>query len=173
MNDIYEFGSFPLAVKVYRFGPFTVDVAIWELQEDGKRVKLSKTDLKLLVFLIEKRETAVSREEILARLAEIRGRDLEDATLTKHLQSIRKALHESDNTYIRAWQGLIRFVYPTVQEGQATAPPAMPDPNSTSAGPRVSPRVSKPYSTETLRRVPLKGPGEDTWANRRAVLAYI
>src|SRR5580658_4460153 len=45
-----------------------VDLGRYELRRSGRRIKLEKKPMELLIFLLERREQLVSREEIVKRL---------------------------------------------------------------------------------------------------------
>jgi DNA-binding winged helix-turn-helix (wHTH) protein/tetratricopeptide (TPR) repeat protein len=49
-------------------GVVEVDLGRYELRRSGRRVKLEKKPMELLIFLLERREQMVSREEIVKRL---------------------------------------------------------------------------------------------------------
>jgi DNA-binding winged helix-turn-helix (wHTH) protein/TolB-like protein/Flp pilus assembly protein TadD len=52
----------------YEFGPCVLDVARYELRRGGRRVRLERQPLDLLILLVERRGQLVSHEEIAARL---------------------------------------------------------------------------------------------------------
>ena len=52
----------------YRFGEFEVDVLGYELRRSGKRIRLARQPMELLLLLLERRHELVSREEIAKRL---------------------------------------------------------------------------------------------------------
>src|SRR5271166_2211887 len=45
-----------------------LDLGRYELRRDGRRIKLEKKPMELLIFLVRRREQLVSREEIQAKL---------------------------------------------------------------------------------------------------------
>src|ERR1700688_4222421 len=49
-------------------GGVEVDLGRYELRRSGRRIKLEKKPMELLIFLLERREQMVSREEIVRRL---------------------------------------------------------------------------------------------------------
>src|SRR5271166_3648964 len=49
-------------------GDFELDLGRYELRRDGRRVKLEKKPMELLIFLIRRREQLVSRQEIVTHL---------------------------------------------------------------------------------------------------------
>ena len=49
-------------------GEVEVDLGRYELRRSGRRIKIEKKPMELLIFLLERREQMVSREEIVKRL---------------------------------------------------------------------------------------------------------
>src|ERR1700723_3000933 len=49
-------------------GEVEVDLGRYELRRSGQRINLEKKPMELLIFLLERREQMVSREEIVKRL---------------------------------------------------------------------------------------------------------
>ncbi len=49
-------------------GEIELDLGRYELRRGGRRIKLEKKPMELLIFLVQRREQLVSREEIQARL---------------------------------------------------------------------------------------------------------
>src|SRR5258708_27859560 len=58
----------PLPFAVHRFGDFSLDCSRFELCRRGRRLKLERKPLELLVLLVTKHGQVVSREEIAGRL---------------------------------------------------------------------------------------------------------
>lgn len=56
------------SVETYRFGPFELDVALYELRRDGRRIRLERRPMDLLIHLIENRDRLVLRSDIADRL---------------------------------------------------------------------------------------------------------
>ena len=56
------------AVKVYRFGDVELDLVRYEIRRSGGRLRLSRIPMELLIFLVERRGTLVTREEIIRHL---------------------------------------------------------------------------------------------------------
>ena len=63
-------GEKTLAFVVYRFGDFSLDCTRFELCRNGRRLKLERKPLELLILLVTKHGQVVSREEIAGRLWE-------------------------------------------------------------------------------------------------------
>ena len=53
---------------VYRFGDFSLHCGTFELRRNGRRLKLERKPLELLVLLVTKHGQVVTREEIAQRL---------------------------------------------------------------------------------------------------------
>jgi len=49
-------------------GDVEVDLGRYELRRSGRRIAIEKKPMELLIFLLERREQMVSREEIMKRL---------------------------------------------------------------------------------------------------------
>src|SRR5271166_6432688 len=49
-------------------GDVEVDLGRYELRRSGRRIRLEKKPMELLIFLLERREQMVSREEIVKKL---------------------------------------------------------------------------------------------------------
>jgi DNA-binding winged helix-turn-helix (wHTH) protein/tetratricopeptide (TPR) repeat protein len=56
----------PIAVRA--FGEIELDLGRYELRRHGRRVKLEKKPMELLIFLVGRREQLVSRKDIVAKL---------------------------------------------------------------------------------------------------------
>ena len=87
------------SVEQYRFGDTEVDFKKFETLRKGQRVDLTAREYALLRFLIERRDRAVSRFEI---LEEVWGGEVEvfPRTVDSHVANLRKKL-ESDPSYPR------------------------------------------------------------------------
>ncbi len=58
----------PVAPVVVRFGEFELDLAAYELRRHGRRVKLGRQPMDLLILLVQRPRQLVTRAEIAARL---------------------------------------------------------------------------------------------------------
>lgn len=58
----------PVSRSRPRSGDIELDLGRYELRRDGRRIKLEKKPMELLIFLVRRREQLVSREEIQAKL---------------------------------------------------------------------------------------------------------
>jgi predicted ATPase/DNA-binding winged helix-turn-helix (wHTH) protein len=76
----------------YRFGRFTLDPANRQLRAEGAPVPLGSTDLRILMTLLERAGSLVSKDELMSR---VWGRSIVgDNTLQVHITALRKALGE-------------------------------------------------------------------------------
>lgn len=76
----------------YRFGRFTLDPANWQLRAEGAPIPLGSTDFRILMTLVERAGSLVSKEELMSR---VWGRAIVgDNTLQVHITALRKALGE-------------------------------------------------------------------------------
>ena len=57
-----------MPVSSYKFGEFELDSARFQLQRDGQALKLERIPMELLILLIEKDGSVVTRQEIVERL---------------------------------------------------------------------------------------------------------
>lgn len=87
----------------YRFGEFQLDPASRELLRNGHPVPLRPKSLECIVYLIEHRDRAVGRDELISA---VWGRvDVSDTVVAQTLLRARKALDDTGNQ-----QGMIRTV---------------------------------------------------------------
>jgi predicted ATPase/DNA-binding winged helix-turn-helix (wHTH) protein len=76
----------------YRFGRFTLDPANWQLRAEGAPIPLGPTDFRILMTLVERAGSLVSKDELMSR---VWGRSVVgDNTLQVHITALRKALGE-------------------------------------------------------------------------------
>src|ERR1700743_1212801 len=95
----------------YRLGRFTLDPASRELSADGTPVPLGATDYRLLLTLIERAGSFVTKDELMSRVWG--GAAVGDNTLHVHITALRKALGDG---IIATKQGQgYRFVEPLRQ----------------------------------------------------------
>ena len=78
---------------IYRFDSFELDMARFELREDGASHSLEPQVFALLAFLVERRERLVPKAEIFEKLWD--GRVVTDSALTSRIKSARQALGDS------------------------------------------------------------------------------
>ena len=105
--------------SVYRFSTFLLDVAARELRSDGTLLTVSPKVFDCLVWLIEHRERAVSRDELIAA---IWGRvDVTDAQLGQLIRKLRRVLDDAGagESMVRT---VPRFGYRWVEDTQVVDP---------------------------------------------------
>ncbi|HVH34051.1 MAG TPA: winged helix-turn-helix domain-containing protein [Tahibacter sp.] len=118
---------------MYRFADFLLDPAARELRRGDERVALPPKSLECLIYLVEHRERAIGRDELISA---VWGRvDVSDALLAQTLLRARRAVGDTgnDQTSIRT---VPRFGYQWVAATQAvdaavaaeSAPIAAPPP---------------------------------------------
>lgn len=78
---------------IYRFGQFELDMARFELREDGVVQALEPQVFAVLAFLVEHRERMVPKGELFEKLWD--GRVVTDSTLTSRVKAARRALGDS------------------------------------------------------------------------------
>lgn len=78
---------------IYRFAPFELDMARFELRKGGEPCSLEPQVFSLLAYLIERRERLVTKNELFENLWD--GRIVTDSTLTSRVKSARQALGDS------------------------------------------------------------------------------
>ena len=80
----------------FGFGPYTVDTERLELARDGEVIPLQPQAFALLVFLIERAERVVSKDEIIESVWQ--GRIVGDGTLNARINALRRALGDDGAT---------------------------------------------------------------------------
>lgn len=84
---------FILRTVIYRFDNFELDMACFELREDGAAHALEPQVFALLAFLVEHRDRLVPKEELFEKLWD--GRVVTDSALTSRIKSTRQALGDN------------------------------------------------------------------------------
>ena len=92
-------GSVGAGLGRVEFGNVRVDFRKHEVTRAGKSVTLSPAEFRLLEYLIERRGTLVSREELLEKVWSLNGETL-SRTVDVHISGLRKKL-EADSRYPR------------------------------------------------------------------------
>lgn len=120
---------------IYHFASFQLDPAARELRERGKRVALPPKSLECLIYLVEQRERAVGRDELISA---VWGRvNVSDALLAQTLLRARRAVGDTGNeqssirTVPRFGYQWVALTHAAATEGAATvaaAPSAPPPP---------------------------------------------
>jgi len=140
---------------VYRFGDFSLHCGKFELTRDGRRLKLERKPLELLILLVTKHGQVVNREEIARCLWEQEVFvDIEHGINTA-IRKIRQTLDDSSDLpiYVQTVSGSgYRFIA-TVSEvepevAQPAQSPHVPNPDvPIEPPPAVRPEISSPPST--------------------------
>ena len=136
--------------ETVRFRDFELDVAAYELRRDGRRVRLERQPMELLILLVRQRGQLVSRSEIVDALwPKDVFVDVENGVNTA-IRKLRQALRDSPDapTFIETVPGKgYRFVAPveTVPDAPPSTPPltSVEGPEAREQAPRRngSPRV--------------------------------
>lgn len=97
---------------VYRFRSYQLDPRQRELWRDGERVALPLKSFDCLVYLVEHRDRAVGRDELIAA---VWGRaDINDHTLAQTLSRVRQSLRDGEAETIRTMPRFgYRWIVPT------------------------------------------------------------
>ena len=130
----------------YRIGAYLIDPEAYEIRHDGARVPVEPQVFDLLIMLIENRQRAVSKEEIIERVW--KGRIVSDATLSSRIKAARQTLSDdgSAQKLIRTIHGRgFRFVGEVAQLDPPAAAGAEPDGN----GPAQRPDAQAPAATDS------------------------
>ena len=93
-----------LGAMIYQFDQFELDMARFELREEGAVQPLEPQVFALLAYLIEHRERLVPKNELFEKLWV--GRVVTDSALTSRIKSARRALGDSGKA-----QQFIRTIY--------------------------------------------------------------
>ena len=120
----------------YRFDDYLLDAAARELWRGGERVAIPPKSLECLAYLLQHRDRAVGRDELIAA---VWGRvDASDTLLTQTIWRARRAIGDEGDRSLRTvprfgyrWvaavrveEGPVDHEAPSVAVAQATAPPA-------------------------------------------------
>ena len=96
MRRVREAGATP-GVRILRAGPLHVDLSAHHVSVNGEERNLTPTEFRLLVALMERRDRAQSRKQLLERAWDV-GADepdrLETCTLDMHIRRLRGKLGE-------------------------------------------------------------------------------
>jgi TolB-like protein/DNA-binding winged helix-turn-helix (wHTH) protein/Tfp pilus assembly protein PilF len=119
--------------SIVRFGPFELDRRNFELRRDGQAIKLDRTPLELLFFLVENAGTLVTREEAVEHVWG-KGVFIEaETSLYTAVRKIRRALGDDteDPKFVQTVSGKgYRFIAKVEAAHPSTASPVSPAPPS-------------------------------------------
>jgi DNA-binding winged helix-turn-helix (wHTH) protein/tetratricopeptide (TPR) repeat protein len=139
-----------MAATIYRFGAFRVFTATRELHDGDSAVELPARAFDCLVYLIEHRERAVGRDELIAA---VWGRaEVSEALLNHTILRIRRALGAAGPELIRT---VPRFGYRWAggiddEPAQTSAPPAPAIVETPTAGSAMAQKHARPTRLRVL-----------------------
>src|SRR5262245_26271259 len=116
--------------EILRFRDFDLDVARYELRHHGRPIRLERQPMDLLILLVQRRRTLITRSEIADRLW---GKDVFVAVQTGFhtaIRKIRQALHDSPDApaFIETVPGKgYRFVAPVEVVPRPAADGSLPE----------------------------------------------
>ena len=91
--------------NIFEYGKVTLDISRGMIKVNDKIVELTKNELKILSFLLERRGTIVSRDELMRYLWDSEM-FVDDNTLTVNINRLRKKLEELGvSNYIETRRG--------------------------------------------------------------------
>lgn len=95
---ILDFLEISVSAPVFEFDQFELDVAGYELRRAGRKVRLQRVPMDLLILLVERRGVLVSREEIASHIWN--GDALLDAqsSINTAIRKIRQALEDDGDS---------------------------------------------------------------------------
>ena len=106
--------------RVWHFASAVVNERTLELTVDGSRVPLERKPLEVLIFLLQRAGTVVTKEDLAQALWP--GRGVTDSNLTKCIAVVRVALVDRDHEIIKTVHGYgYRVAIPVFVERDAPA----------------------------------------------------
>lgn len=111
---------------IYAFGDCEIDATRFELSRGSRAVPVEPQVLELLIFLIDRRDRAVTRDELFGSIW--KGRVVSDTTLSSRIKSARQAIGDDGarQEYIKTIHGRgFRFVA-AVEVRETDEPPQAP-----------------------------------------------
>lgn len=112
---------------IYKFSEFRIDTAKREVRRGTHIVELEPRSYKLLIFFIEHRDRAISKDELQDG---VWGTVVTDSAMTRSVMKLRQSLGDSDGSIIKTVRG---FGYRFVAEVESPAEPSL------EAAPHASP----------------------------------
>jgi DNA-binding response OmpR family regulator len=82
------------AEDVFRFGPFELDMARFELRRNGRPLDTTTTELKLLAALVRSRGRVLTRDRLLDEVWGA-GISVTDRVIDNHIVSLRKKIEDA------------------------------------------------------------------------------
>lgn len=134
----------------YLFGPFRIAARTREAWRDGEPLSLPRRVFDCIVYLIEHRDRAVGRDELVSALW---GRvDVADTQLSQLMRRVRHALDDDGQSQvaIRTVPGFgYHWIMPVVEDGGVPAGDIAAADARVSDTPRPIPRTINPAATES------------------------
>ncbi len=152
-----------MAAVRYRFRDFTLDPAGRELTRAGVLVTLPSRSLDCLIYLVQHRDRAVGRDELISA---VWGRvDIADGLLAQTILRLRRGLGDSGSD--GAIRTVARFGYRWVEETaeESGAPPALPEQRLVAA---EAAQAQGP--TDTFQATTASGQVARRWPGRRPLV---
>lgn len=87
--------------SVMTCGEFKVNCREMKVYKDGQEIALSKTELKLLVYLWENAGRIVSKENILEHIWDVDGQFVDDNTVTVNISRLKNKLKTEEISNVR------------------------------------------------------------------------
>src|ERR1700728_1425139 len=147
-----------VSFAVYQFGEFRLDCGRFELSQAGRRLKLERKPLELLVLLVTKHGQIVTRDEIAKCLWEREVFvDIEHGINTA-IRKIRQTLGDSSDLpqFVQTISGSgYRFIAPVTAVEPEVTEPIQPsgEPVDPPAPPEISPAPVIPSPAKPHRRL--------------------
>jgi DNA-binding winged helix-turn-helix (wHTH) protein len=139
--------------RIFEFGRFRLDASLRELRVDVRVLRLPPRLIDLLLFLIERRDSLVTREELLEALWP--NTVVEEGGLNRNISQLRKILGDESGSSEQFIETIprrgYRFVAP-VTELDLHASVSEPPPVSALAPEPVSTSVAEPEAPRTVPR---------------------
>jgi DNA-binding winged helix-turn-helix (wHTH) protein/Tol biopolymer transport system component len=158
----------PLNPATYRFGPYEVDAASGQLRKEARKIRLAGQPLEVLLLLLERPGSVISREEIQARLwSQETFVDFENS-LNKAVNKLRQALNDSSDKPVfietiprRGYRFIAkvkREEFQSVEVAPAIPPESIPPEIANNAAAIAAPRVDLVFAPSLvfLRQSPYK-----------------
>jgi DNA-binding winged helix-turn-helix (wHTH) protein/tetratricopeptide (TPR) repeat protein len=140
---------------IYAFDDYELDTRLHELRHAGKPFALEPQVFKVLVYLVQHRDHAVSKAELFAHLWP--DEFVQDWALVRCVVKARQAVGDTGRTqqYIKTVTGYgYRFTATNlVERDTAVAPPTPPPPQEDAPRPLVLPFVGRAQELATLHAV--------------------
>ena len=115
---------------IYTFGEFRINTAKREVRRGSAIVELEPRSYELLIYLIEHRDKAISKDELQDG---VWGTIVTDSAMTRSIMKLRQSLDDSNGAIIKTVRG---FGYRFVAEVESPQPAVQPAPSQPQSQPR-------------------------------------